>query len=88
MLAKSIEYSKGGNVKLSVFCKPSDGSAHLLVSVKGSSGAGEDRAAEFELVDGLLELAGSKLEVIDEDGSREMYFEIDQKTADNGESED
>ena len=88
MLAKSIGYSKGGSVKLSVFCKPSDGSAHLLVSVKGSSGAGEDRAAEFELVDGLLELAGSKLEVIDEDGSREMYFEIDQKTADNGESED
>ena len=87
MLAKSIEYSGGGSVKLSVFCKPSEGSAHLLVSVKGSSGAGEDRAAEFGLVDGLLELAGSGLEVIDEDGSREMYFEIDQETAGSEESE-
>lgn len=86
-LLKAIEYSHDGTVKLSVFCNPKGEKAHLLVSVKGSSGAGEDKAAEFDLVDGLLKLAGSGLDVIDEDGSREIYFELDQSIAEDGKAE-
>lgn len=86
-LLKAIEYSHDGSVKLSVFCNPKGDKAHLLVSVKGSSGAGEDKAAEFDLVDGLLKLAGSGLEIIDEDGSREIYFELDQSIAEDKKAE-
>jgi hypothetical protein len=84
LLVRTAECTESGRVLLSVYGKTTEGGVHLLISVRGGGNGGR-RENELELADGLLELIGSELRIIeDEDGGRELYFETEQRAAAGG----
>ncbi len=96
LMANAVNHSAPGSVKLSVFGKTLDHTAHLLFSVRSlpeseSSAARMPEGKAGPASPGLdLEIAGSLLACLDSglktvqsaDAWREVYFEIDQRIAD------
>jgi hypothetical protein len=85
MLLDSVRQTGSGSIKLSVFGKETDGTEHLLVSVKdtGDGKGGEAMTGlGINIASEILSVMGSELKTIREEGSgSELYFEIDQETA-------
>jgi len=86
MLLDAVRQTDSGSIKLSVFGKASDGSEHLLVSVKDTgSGSGEAMPVSglgINIASEILSVMGSELKMIREESSgSELYFEIDQEIA-------
>lgn len=85
MLLDSVRQTGSGSIKLSVFGKETDGTEHLLVSVKdtGDGKGGEAMTGlGINIASEILSVMGSELKMIREEGSgSELYFEIDQEIA-------
>lgn len=85
ILLDAIRQTRSGSIKLSVFGKETDGTEHLLVSVKDTgSGKGEEEVITglgINIASEILSVMGGELKTIREEGSgSELYFEIDQET--------
>ena len=95
MLGNSLNHSAEGNVKFSVFGKAQEGRIHLLFSVRftpdndepaglepGRKAAQAEPDLDLKAAGDLLAALGSELKSVrSADRWKDVYFEIDQRTA-------